>query len=104
MRKIFFFGGLLFIVISVFGIIHYFRRSQSPAQIISESHIIEGGSEAYSVLYFEKLYGKNLKKFNKVYNLCKSLNHHYKSIWEQKNCDAIKIANTYCSQGFCLKS
>lgn len=106
MRKIFFFVGLLlFIVILVFGVIHYFRQSQRPAQIISNSFIAEGGGDGYRLLYFEKLYGKNLKKFDKVYNLCKSLNHRYKSIWESKNCYAIKAVNTACKQtSNCSKS
>ena len=101
MRKIFFFIGLLFMFILVFGVIYYFRQSQRPAQIISNSFLAEGGGDGYRLLYFEKLYGKNLKKFDKVYNLCKGLNHRYKSIWESKNCHAIKVANTACRKAFC---
>ena len=107
MRKIFFFMGFLFIVILVFVVVilHYFRQSQRPAQIISNSFLAEGGTNAVRILYVEGLYGKNLKEFDKVYNLCKSLNYHYKSIWESKNCYAIKAANTACRQSFfCSKS
>lgn len=103
MKKIFF-VGLFFIVVLVFGVIHYFRQSQRPAQIISDSFLAEGGGDAYRLLYFEKLYGKHPKKFDKVYNLCNSLNHRYKNIWEPKNCDAVYIAKRSCKLYLCSKS